>query len=103
MPTLRKAIHDDDLNQLKQLLDLSSGSSPDEVDKALLYAVDRGHDGAVAQLLSHGARTELAFLGATRSQSPAVFQEFINHGWDINLMKFRVPALRSAVCSCLNL
>jgi hypothetical protein len=96
MSTLRKVVHDDDLNGLKQFLDSNPGPSEDELDNALLYAADKGHAGAVAEQLLHGARiTELAFLGAARSQEP------IDHGWDINSTRFGDKALRSAACSRL--
>jgi hypothetical protein len=75
MSTLRKVVHDDDLNGLKQFLDSNPGPSQDELDNALLYAADKGHAGAVAEQLLHGARiTELALLGAARSQEPAIFK-----------------------------
>lgn len=95
---LRKAIEKGQDNEVKTILDSNDTNfSEQELTNALYPAAREAKAQIVAQLLSHGARiSEMAFLGACMSQAPAVFQQFINHGWDINSAKFGDPALRYA-------
>lgn len=52
-------------------------------------------------LLPNGACiTKLAFLSAARSEDLAIFQEFLNYGWDINSTEFGEPALRYRFLPC---
>jgi hypothetical protein len=60
----------------------------------LVKAARNNHHAVVAILLSHGAElSESAFIAST--SRVAVFEEFLDHGFDINSTEFRgEPALR---------
>ena len=84
-----------DLDQLQELFSSKPKPSQDELDKALSVATWAGHAKVVGLLLSQRARiTYSAFYGATSRENTAIFQEFLDHGWDINSTEFEDPALR---------
>lgn len=94
-PTLLAACSEGTVDQVKAVLDASPASSQDELDAALEHATWRGDVEIVGLLLSRGARLkEISFIGATRTRNPALFEEFLKHGWDINSTEFGSPALR---------
>ncbi|RDL30125.1 uncharacterized protein BP5553_10403 [Venustampulla echinocandica] len=85
-------------NLIKEHLDSNPNTSQNELDQALSCAAEAGHGDAVDLLLSHGAHiTKNAFYAAALSKSTAVFQQFVNHGWDINSTEFENPGLRLVV------
>lgn len=88
-----------DLDQLQELFSSLFSSQPkpsqDELDTALGNATRAGHAKVTGLLLSQGARiTRQAFRDAVYSRDTTIFQEFLDHGWDINSAEFGDPALR---------
>lgn len=83
-----------DLTQIKEILDCNPNTSQAELDKALSCAAEAGHDVAAGLLLSRGAHlTRGAIYGAVGNHNTAMFQQFLDHGWDINSRVFRSPTL----------
>ena len=78
-----------------------------ELNDALYQATWKGHVTIAALLMSNGAHiTKQTFLAAIRNEDFPIFQEFLNHGWDINSTEFGDPALRCELSpsrSCLSL
>jgi hypothetical protein len=92
---LTVACSNGDLQKVQDLLDSDWKPSQEELDTALYNATWKGFVAITALLLSSGACiTDMAFIGATHNEDPAIFQEFLNHGWDINSTEFGDPALR---------
>jgi hypothetical protein len=83
------------VDKVQDLLSSDWKPSQDELDMALRKATRKGSVTVTRLLLANGARiTDLAVSGATYSKNPAIFEEFLNHGWDINSTGFGSPALR---------
>lgn len=93
---LNTACSNGDLDKIQELLSSDWKPSQYELDKALQKATWGGHATITGLLLSNGARiTDQAFMGACHNEDLPIFQEFLNHGWDINSTEFEgEPALR---------
>ena len=84
-----------DLDQLQDLFSSKPKPSQDELDKALQMTVQAGDAKVVGQLLSQGAHiTFMVLHHAIYRRDTAIFQEFLDHSWDINPTEFEDPALR---------
>jgi hypothetical protein len=95
MATLESAVHDQNFDQLQEILNSSSKISPEILDKNLTSAISKGFIDAVVPLSSHGARiTRPAFNQAMARKDPVVFQAFLDYGWDVNSTEFKHPPLR---------
>lgn len=95
--SLRKAAEDGESDEVKALLGSHASFSDLELANALSSAARAGHSEVLGLILSHGIPiNEQAFLGACTAEEPAVFEQFIDHGWDINSTEFGHTALRYA-------
>ncbi|KAK7732807.1 hypothetical protein SLS57_000750 [Botryosphaeria dothidea] len=98
--SLRKAAEDGESDEVKALLGSHASFSDLELANALSSAARAGHSEVLGLLLSHGIPiNEQAFLGACTAEEPAVFEQFIDHGWDINSTEFGHTALSLVVSS----
>jgi hypothetical protein len=93
-----------DVDKVQELLNSDWKLSQAELNDALYKATLKGHATIAALLLSNGARiTKITILAAARNEDLLIFQEFLNHGWEINSTEFGGPALRhelSPYCPC---
>ena len=103
---LNTACSDGDVEKVQELLTGDWKPSQAELNDALYKATLKGHATIAAFLLSNGAHiTQQTFLAATRNKDLPIFQEFLNHGWNINSTEFGGPALRHELlpsCPCFS-
>lgn len=92
---LATACSEGNVNLVETMLNANPTPSQGELDGALERATWAGHIEPVRLLLSQGARlNRMSFIGVVRSRDPAMFEELLQHGWDINSTEFGSPALR---------
>lgn len=93
---LLNACQSGDAGQLREILALSHVElSQSKLDEALVTAAYHDHSDLVPLLHSHGAQiTDRAITGACSVDSVAMFQYFIKHGFDVNMVLKGEPVLR---------
>ncbi|KAI9678754.1 MAG: hypothetical protein M1817_005811 [Caeruleum heppii] len=90
---------DGNLERIRQLVNSSPEPNYEQIGEAFHEAVVHGHASIVSFLLDHGAKiSALTVVFAGRSKELAVFQAFLDHGWDINMKLLKgAPGLKIAV------
>ncbi len=83
---LDNACREGDLERLRSLLNPPANPTDRDLQYALTAAAGKGHSHIVSFLLDHkGVKiTNTVMARATHGNSTAVFQAFLDHGWDID-------------------
>ncbi len=83
---LDDACREGDLQRLQSLLNPPAKPTDEDLEYALTAAAEEGHSHIVSFLLDHkGVEiTDTMVARATHGNSTAVYQAFLDHGWDIN-------------------
>lgn len=93
---LLKACRSGDEDRARAILASSHAQlSQKTLNEGLVDAGYYDHRGIAGLLLSHGAKiTEFAIRGACSHANADLFQHFINHGFDVNMVVQGDPVLR---------
>jgi uncharacterized protein len=92
---LQDACRAGNVEEVRRLLNYDVNHSRDDMQYALVLATAKSHINIMRLLFSHGALlTQAVFFIGAGTDDPAVFQEFIHQGWDINSTEFGSPGLR---------
>ncbi len=97
LSSLRSAICDHDIDQIKQILQDTPIIPQVDLNRALSFATQKTKVEAIKVLMSQGAQVnENAFYFACSKHNVAIFEALLEFGWDINSVEFGEPALRYA-------
>lgn len=82
---LGEACEQGDLKRVEALVNPPSNPTAEVLNYGLSTAASEGHSAVVSFLFDKGAEmTAATTVLAANGHSPAVFQVFLDHGWDIN-------------------
>ncbi|KAI4942814.1 hypothetical protein J4E91_009734 [Alternaria rosae] len=95
---IKDAIKTNDLKTLRKWLRQWPDPEYEAKQSCLDLAIRKSSIDTIKTLISHGATfTDLSFYKAIDREEPAVFQQLLNHGWDIDSTEFGSPAVTKAL------
>ena len=93
---IKDATKSNDTKKLRKWLRQWPDPEYEAKQDCLELAIREGSIETIKTLLAHGATlTYIAFLKAIHREEPAVFQQLLDHGWDIDSTEFGRPAVTS--------
>jgi hypothetical protein len=92
---IRNAISSNDVESIQVWLEMHPPPSYKILQESLLSAMRNGSLEMIDILLNHGATVSLLTMSEafTRAET-AVFQQLIDHGWDVDSTEFQVPPVQ---------